>query len=98
VVERLQLADKAPLQLRVPPPSAQQGSIAGMDSAELLLGVRLELLDPATGQYQPQQHMIRLSPNNSGHYPSAEHAPQGAAATWVSIDPLLLPETTDADK
>ena len=98
VVERLQLADTAPLQLRVPPPSAQQGSIAGMDSAELLLGVRLELLDPATGQYQPQQHMIRLSPNNSGHYPSAEHAPQGAAATWVSIDPLLLPETTDADK
>ena len=61
------------------------------------LALRIETRNPK-GQYQPQQHMIRLSPNSSGHYPSAEHAPQGAAATWLSIDPLLLPETTDADK
>ncbi|MOA32522.1 hypothetical protein D3C78_1537480 [compost metagenome] len=60
--------------------------------------MRIELLDPATGQYQPQQHMIRLHPNSGGHYPSAKHTPQGAAATWLRIDPLLLPETTDADQ
>ena len=83
-----QLAQAAPLLLQVSPPA--QTEDAG--TMELLLALRIETRN-AAGQYQAQQHMIRLQPDDEGSYLTSEQTPRGAQALWLTLDPLLLPAT-----
>ncbi|WP_313027322.1 hypothetical protein [Pseudomonas lopnurensis] len=42
--------------------------------------------------------MIRLSPRQEGDYPPTQQTIQGQAAPLLLVDPLLLPDTDDANR
>ncbi len=42
--------------------------------------------------------MIRLSPYREGDYPPTQQTILGQAAPLLPVDPLLLPETDDANR
>lgn len=88
VFDSMQLLQAAPLKLQLTPPAKTEGAAI----TELLLALRIETRN-TQGQYQAIQHMIRLQPDDEDSYPTSEQTPRGAQASWLTLDPLLLPAT-----
>lgn len=97
IADDLQLAADEPILLRVPRPVAQDGFSGGVTHEDLLLDIVIERLDEQ-GHYRPEHHMIRLSPHREGDYTPTQQTIQGQAAPLLLVDPLLLPDTDDANR
>lgn len=97
ITDDLLLATAEPLLLRVPRPAPQDGFSGGIAHEDLLLDIVIERLDEQ-GRYRPERHMIRLSPHREGDYTPTQQTIQGQAAPLLLVDPLLLPDTDDANR
>ncbi|MBE7374126.1 toxin VasX [Pseudomonas lopnurensis] len=97
ITDDLMLATAEPLQLRVPRPAPLEGITGGIAQEELLLDIVIETLDEQ-GRYRPERHTIRLSPYREGDYTPTQQTILGQAAPLLPVDPLLLPETDDANR
>ncbi|HFH3099933.1 TPA: hypothetical protein ACGJSR_006387, partial [Pseudomonas aeruginosa] len=95
VGDSLQVASAEPLVLLVPRLAPLEGVTGGSVTEDLLLAVQIERLNPQ-GQYHADRHMVRLSPHSEGDYPASPQRIQGQEASWMLIDPRLLPDFADA--
>ncbi len=97
IADDLMLVAADPLLLRVPRPATQDGFSGGVTHEDLLLDILIEWLDEQ-GRYRPERHTIRFSPHREGDYTPTQQTPQGQAASLLLVDPLLLPDTDDANR
>ena len=88
VFDSLHLIQAAPLILQLVPPAGTEG----VAITELLLALSIETRN-SQDQYQAQVHMIRMQPDDEDSYLASEQTPRGAQASWLTLDPLLLPAT-----
>lgn len=95
VGDSLQVASAEPLVLLVPRLAPLEGVTGGSVTEDLLLAVQIERLNPQS-QYHADRHMVRLSPHSEGDYPASPQRIQGQEASWMLIDPRLLPDFADA--